>query len=271
MKAEQAWTEHRAKLDDIEAQIAASPGYLAKSRWDGIARAYRVWMRNAGALQDLLDRCNTDSDLVIEIIQNVRANLAREFLKADVDLFLQGMLSSTTALIDQMRRFLQSYEGTEFKQEFERRNSEVAAEPEGKFFRALRNYLLHYGQAPIVLSAELMPTPSLQVRFDAEQLMQWSGWNADNRTFIGGQEKGLSLGPLVTTYKSLMTELFDWTFEQFGMIHEDEVTETNDLIRQMNLILSGDRASEPQEFHDQVAEIFGNHPSIETGGINEGS
>src|SRR5205085_2788540 len=120
--------------------IRQHAGYLAKRNWDGVSASLSVFMGNAHDLLGLLHQAESDVELAIELIQNVRPDdVARRF-QAEVQRRLHNYVASVKSLVDHTRRLMDGYEGHDVRVEYERRKDELVAQPVAAFFNGLRNY-----------------------------------------------------------------------------------------------------------------------------------
>lgn len=148
----------------------------------------------------------------------------QEFWDA-LDQRLHNLVSSAASLVDHTRPLVDFYEyEPAFREEFKTRNETVAQSPRASFLRRLRNYLLHYGMAPLMETMRLETTTAeewdhLRVQLSGDGLLGWDGWNRTQRAFISSFEGGPPLREICHAYADDMRELYAWLFEQFPRLH----------------------------------------------------
>jgi hypothetical protein len=238
--------EMRAKVEELEAKLKAHPGYLAKAKWDLIHRAHSIWVLNTNELLALLKVAETDDDLKVELFQNVREPSVRLAFFARLDQRLHNVVAAAVSLVDHTFVLRDHYPDSEFAKSFEDRNRKVADAPEAAFIRKLRNYLLHNGQVHFDSSLQIGPGDNgsdkmdLTLRINSSALLvDRADWNLASRTFIEGQPEGIDLGSVVNTYFAAMQDLYAWTFEQYEVLHHEDVDEMNAIVKEVNLTTTG--------------------------------
>jgi hypothetical protein len=193
-------------------------------------------------LRLLVAAAETNEELALELIQNVRAPVVADEFYSQLDQRLQNMLSAAIALVDHTRRILSKYSETEFSIEFSRRNEIIRHLPCSKFLRDLRNYLLHYGMVPfthtVTIGSEVVDS---YVLLDSKNLLKWKGWNATMRDHILASGDSLRLRLEIDEYHQQMKDLYDWLLDEFWTSHESDIDAANGIVAQINLIISGGR------------------------------
>jgi hypothetical protein len=201
-----------------------------RAHFDRVTRSWSVFWRNANELVGLLHGVETDAVASLRLMQdpNHEDEDLREFHRefwAALDQRLHNLVAAAVSLIDHTRPLIDFYESDPaFQQEFTRRNAAVATSPRASFLRRLRNYLLHYGVAPMMQTMRLEATTTdqwdhLRVQLSAPTLLEWSGWSAKQREFIAGFDGGPPLRDVFVTYAEDMRDLYVWLFEQHSKLH----------------------------------------------------
>jgi hypothetical protein len=164
--------------------------------FERVVRSFNIFGRNAHELFDLLRAAETDflSSMRLMEITGFEAEDGARFREefwGELDQRLYNMVSSAVAVVDHTRPLLAFYEHeSEFVAEWGERSDEVAKSPRALFLRRLRNYLLHYGVAPLTRSMVLGPPKvakdwdDLTIRLSPDGLLRYSDWNGSNREYI---------------------------------------------------------------------------------------
>jgi hypothetical protein len=188
--------------------------------WEVVRRSYSVFARNTTELMNILNIPSTDAMVGLQLMGDDREATAPYW--EQLDQRLHNQLASAVSLIDHQRRLL-SYYVADFPAvvaDYSSRNDGIIGMGEAAFLRDLRNYLLHYGAAPVLQTFELGQTEISRGRYllklSAEQLLRWDGWKAAARGYLSsfGERDGPLLGRDVATYATAMGGLFAWLFEQ---------------------------------------------------------
>ncbi len=184
-------------------------------RLDSIGRSWIVFKRNTDELLNVLDRPNNDVIFSMVLMGDDRDAIGSFW--GEVDQRLHNELASAISLIDHARRHLVYFKSDVpvIFAEYEKRNLTIRNMNETKFLRNMRNYLLHYGTAPMVQSLNLI-SGGHSFMLNAASLLKWSGWNAEMREYLStfGDQAGPLLGQEVTVYANAMLNMFSWLFEQ---------------------------------------------------------
>jgi hypothetical protein len=135
-----------------------------RAHFDRVSSSWSVFWRNASELVGLLHSVETDAVASLRLMQALSHEdeelgaLNREF-RAALDQRLHNLVAAAVSLVDHTRPLIDFYENDpDFQQEFTGRNTAVATSPRAAFLRRLRNYLVHYGMAPMMQTMRLEPT-----------------------------------------------------------------------------------------------------------------
>ena len=149
---------------------------------------------------------------------------------AEFDQRLHNQLAGAVSLVDHVRRLLDYYEADipAFVAEYKVRNANITEMNETAFVRDLRNYLLHYGVAPVIQSLSLGPVSDAaatghSVKLSSTRLLEWGGWKVRSRNYLSNfpDRDGPVLGQDVATYANAMSKLFTWLFQQRQVVNSD--------------------------------------------------
>ena len=197
-------------------------------RWDVVQRSWSVFARNTTELVNLLKMPATNFDVSL-LLMGDDIDASAPFWQ-ELDQRLHNELASAVSLVDHTRRLLKHYQddAPHFVNEYLDRNTSVTTMEEAVFLRDLRNYLLHYGVAPIIQSLSLGPINDVgmtghSIKLSSSGLLRWDGWKARSRTFLGRYEDrdGPVLARDVVAYANAMSKLFDWTLGQRAVLNGD--------------------------------------------------
>lgn len=204
--------------DDLRPIDGARWGEWARAggeRLNSIGRSWIVFQRNTDELLNVLKRPNDDVMFSMVLLGDARG--AIDSFWGEVDQRLHNELASAVSLIDHTRRHLEYFKSDVpvIFAEYEKRNLTIKNMNETKFLRNMRNYLLHYGTAPMVQSFNLI-SGGHSFMLNAASLLKWSGWNVEMREYLStfGDRAGPLLGQEVTVYANAMLNMFSWLFEQ---------------------------------------------------------
>jgi hypothetical protein len=150
-----------------------------------------------------------------------------------VELFrhLANFTSMNQTLIDHVRNTMRHYEGTDFAHEEARRRTGLADAPVTRFVKDLRNYITH----------NATPPQQFQMRFEkggrfryaallkVDDLAKWDRWSAGGRRYLEAFEELHVAGP-VQEYAALREVYYSWLFDQFDMVHGDELRDHDAMV-----------------------------------------
>lgn len=216
--------------EPIDGQAWTDYTRTGRAHFDRVRRSWTVFWRNANELVGLLHAVETDPVSSLRLMQDPGSGdedldqFHREFWEA-LDQRLHNLVSSAVSLVDHTRPLVGFYEHEPaFQDAFTAKNDLVAKSPRASFLRRLRNYLLHYGMAPVMQTMSLGPTTvgewdHLRIQLSAEALLSWSGWNAVQREYLGTFDGGPPLREECVAYAEDMRDLYTWLFQQFRTLH----------------------------------------------------
>jgi hypothetical protein len=231
---------HIEEIRELDDQITSHAGGVAYARITELSRSYQTWFTACGRLRDTLKVGETDREMGMELMQNVRPPDKRDAYVAELDSKLQAFLASMVALVDITRKELSHYEGESFKLEFDRRNSAVFAIAGVPVIRKLRNIVLHSGNAPWQFGGEFDGVSEITyVMLESKPLLESDTWNAKERAYISAQPHGVQLSEILAPYHDRMADCYGWLLSTIEQRHEKDFEEGNAMIRRRNLLLTG--------------------------------
>lgn len=147
---------------------------------------------------------------------------------------LHNYLAMMVTLVDHARAHMEFYGDTDFAEEQKRRNDDVRQRISGKLLRDLRNYMLHRSVPPMEFSAhwskDSPEADHIAVQLNSEKLLEWSKWSADSKRYLRSV-KTLNVGETVADYSRAVSDYYRWFFEQYGVLHGDEIADRNRLVK----------------------------------------
>lgn len=243
--------------------MTGHPGAVARDRMLELKRAFDIWAPNCQELRLLLRVAETNEDVIVHLMQNVREPTVRDKFIREFDSALQAFVGSAVALVDITRRAVKADINTDFGREFTRRNNVVRALPGVAVIRGLRNYLLHYASAPIVTRASFTPDGPLtgSVVLESAALLKYDGWDSAAKKYLKANDEGVRLSAILPEFQAAMSDLYRWLLEAYGDLHEGEFDEYNELVRRYNLALTGGAhdGSDWHEFMDHLGKNIRAH------------
>lgn len=198
------------------------------ARWNVVTRSYTVFRRNSQKLTRILDRVRVDFAFSMQLSGDDTSE-TREFWD-EVDQRLHNFLASAVSLVDHTRRLTKFFalDVPDIVAEYEVRNATVTELDETSFLRDLRNYLLHFGVAPLLQTlnfnrGEDAETLDHLLKLNAARLLEHDKWSAQSKRYLGGfaDRDGPVLRDDVVVYAMAMQDLFSWLFTQRVPIFND--------------------------------------------------
>lgn len=193
------------------------------ARWEVVRRSFSVFTRNTTELIDLLNRPATDIAFALHLMGNDRDTT--DAFWEELDQRLHNQIASAVTLVDHARRLREYYEADipTLVAEYNSRNASITGMNETAFLRDLRNYLLHYGVAPIIQSLDLGPAHGHHLKLSAARLLEWPKWSARSHAYLStfADSDGPVLGRDVAAYANAMSGLFTWLLQQRQVVHND--------------------------------------------------
>jgi hypothetical protein len=194
-------------------------------RWDVVRRSLSVFTLNTNELMDVLNRPRADPALALRLLNDDAGEETLPFWD-ELDQRLHNPLSSAVSLIDHTRRLLNYYEADfpTVVADHEARNATIREMNETAFLRDLRNYLLHYGAAPVMQSIRLGTSEGsaigYSVKLSPRRLLEWDKWSPTSRTYLSSfpARDGPVLGQDVAVYATAMSRVFTELLNQRRVI-----------------------------------------------------
>lgn len=240
------------RLAAAETELNEHAGTKLVRRLEQLARVFTAWRHFAIDLEILIAAFETQEDIAVELMQNVRES-TRPALQLELDKALIAYLASLGALIDHTRTLVRNQPKAVHDEFAERLSKDVFALPQAAFLGKLRNYVLHYVVAPWRFSGTLGDQVTAEVRLDSAALLEFD-WNKDSRAFIESSGETIHLSALLRPYREATEKLHSWLLERSWDEGTPLIEASNQLIARRNLILSAG-VSDGRDWHERVAHI----------------
>lgn len=223
------------ELPPIDGRALSAYYRDGRRHFDRVSRSWRVVTMNGRELVELLHGVESNpvrSMLLMGGLPQVddtteweaQYNELHATFWPALDQRLHNLLAAIVSLVDHTRPLIRFYEDAapEFCAECEDRNGAVRDSFRGEFVRRFRNYLLHYGFAP--LSQRLLLTGSdwsdqFTINLDRESLLAWDDWTVPAREFLESFEEDIHLRAVVVEYLNEMQAVYQWLLEQHQVLH----------------------------------------------------
>lgn len=135
-------------------------------------------------------------------------------------------LSSASAIID-ITRDLSKKELSETKlHEYESLIKEKFVEnPEFRFLRKLRNYILHYDHLDVGVNFTwtIKTGKSTKTYLTVEKLLEWNGWTDNDIRFLEKHEKQIDIEPIIVRYQEVFMDVQNQLFINILGTHSSEL------------------------------------------------
>jgi hypothetical protein len=258
-----------ARLADAERQLREHPAYERHSECLALERTISdVFYRNARELLALLNQANTDQNLALELMQNVKPPVVRDEFHAVIIQRLHNYVAGTSTLVDHVRRIRRGRVDS-VAEEFNRRLSAFNQHGEAWFVKDLRNYLMHR-ELPFLGHTVKFPDEdsdeglSAEIQLDVGQLLDWENWSAGAKSFLAAQSEVIALRPLIMKHCELLLRLNAWLLEQLQSANQQGLVELNELIVARNAALTGGDIEQARRFTDEVTGMRTGWPESAT-------
>lgn len=190
-----------------------------------IIRSHQIFKTNHHNLYEQLLRPEKDEKLSVELMQNAwKPTIKNEYIRT-LDVKLHAASTSMVAFIDLSREKLKQYKGETFFSTYERSNNQIRTNPDYFFLRQFRNYLTHFGVAPLRLTSP-MTVDSTRILLTPEDLMAYQGWGIvlkkgklvksledENavKEYLRQHPEGVYLAPIIKSYMDDMNKMWSTT------------------------------------------------------------
>lgn len=238
--------EHARRLAEAQERVYTHPACIEHYEVAALAQAiFGVLIPNARELLGLLHAAETNEELAIELMQNVRAPTVREEWEARTIRALHNYVSSSASVVDHVRRVMRNRQGP-IAERFEHEKRKAVEQPEMAFVRDLRNYTLHRSLPSLgyTLSMTRVHEESDEMEMKSNvylhrgQLLAWDGWSAASKAFLRSLDDGeVPLFPIFETHINVMAKLNGGLCNALG--EAIDYSQLNELTVEANAVLAG--------------------------------
>lgn len=233
--------------DDLDAhqRMVNHPGYKALMDTQAFDISLnRVFWTNHLELKALLDRAATDTELGMELIQNVHDDLVARTFRAEASRRLHNYVASTMSLVEHSRRIMRHRTGA-IASGWEDQKAQMLAHGEVPFMIGLRVFIQHralplFGHS---LHMDKVNTPDAtwesEVELGREDLLAWKDWSAPARKFLQAQPSGIKLRPLLAKHADVVWKANDWLLQALIVDNRPAMAEVNRIVVEVNQEMLG--------------------------------
>jgi hypothetical protein len=233
---------------DLYAAIESHPGMMARRAWDSLRLVHLAFLGNQTELSAMVAAIESNrDDIGITMASNMPwAAERRQALYAELFRHLHNYVTSAVTLIDHTRNLINGYEGTPIFSEYRERIAAIRDAGLGPFVAKLRVYVVHVGVPSIGTQVQIDDGNRMTITafIGRDRALEWPDWPADARTYLRRQPEQVSVREVVTNYGEVVERLYRWFYDQFQVLHSDDISAVNDLIRQTP---GGGQAPEPPQ------------------------
>ena len=217
---------------DLWRQMRESAGQAYLNRAHQRSFSLNVFQMNAIELMEAAQRVNDpDQGLALMSQNNREAGIQAH---REISRHVHNFVTSAYTLVDHTRAFMKKhYEGTALLTAYEEQvKVEFATAPVAQFIKRLRNYMTHRGlpNSSMYLhinndptTAEPTQTMKSGVRYDTDELLEWDGWTALDRTYLQQVGEHLPLHQFAQEYLTLVNQHHAWLDAALATYHKADV------------------------------------------------
>ena len=169
--------------------------------------------------------------VALEIMREEQQTRSRENYMDELFRFLLNYTASASALVDHSRNLMRDYSRSQFYFAYQNRVALLSNLGVARFVQDLRNYLLHHRVPPISVNLHFTSTPndlSFTVTLNRDRMLQWGKWKPQSKSDIRGHEE-IVLRQSVEEYTAAISELYNWLFTQFSIVHAEDLSDVERL------------------------------------------
>lgn len=237
-----------ASLRELLAAIDSHPGKKARQAWDALRLVHMAFAGNQAEFFALVEAIESNRDDVGIAMASNMPQYADQSQALYAELFrrLHNYVSSAVTLIDHTRNLTKGYEGTATHTEYLQRIASIRAAGLGPFVAKLRVFVVHVGVPAIGtrVAVENGLSETITSFIDRDAALEWPDWPADARRYLENQPAHVSLREVIAAYGAVVEDLYSWFYQQFTVLHGDDIDAVNALIKQTPW---GGRLPEPPE------------------------
>lgn len=224
--------------------------------WRSLGRVYKAYGKNSDELLSLIAAPSVMPELAIDLMAVDHEDRREQYFD---ELFrqLHNYLSVRNTLVDHSRRLMKHYSSMGFYQEYDGRKNKVGQLGVARFLQDLRNYLLHHRIPPLSIGLSIMgqadPDFTFEVTLDTERLLETHEWKVDAEEYIRARDR-IVLLECVEEINEKTSNLYDWLFAQFKVIHASDIEDIQPLQEEFYALLASESTHEESEVKHQAEE-----------------
>ena len=224
--------------------------------WRSLGRVYKAYARNSDELLSLIAAPSAMPELAIDLMAADQENKREQYFD-ELFRLLHNYLSACSTLVEHSRRLMNHYSNMDFYQEYDGRKNKVGQLGVARFLQDLRNYLLHHRIPPLSIGLSIMgqadPDFTFEVILDAERLLETHDWKVDAEEYIRARDRVVLL-ECVEEINEKTTNLYDWLFAQFKVIHASDIEDIQPLQEEFHALLASESTHGGSEAKHQAEE-----------------
>lgn len=227
-------------INEMEKQIYSTEGYKINSIMRALDMSIQIFKKN---YQEFFNLIKTFDNPVYNLFfwgDGQDSKQMRVDFQIEIYRTFTNFESSAASLIDHSRNFVKKDIKDTIKDKYENKKNEYFVKNKlASFVKDLRNYLIHREYPNIKISTQFTDGNN-EFTIEKAELMKWSGWTSNSKSFFAEQSEEISVVLIVETYYKLVVEFYEWLFNELREEYKEEYAEVNKLIKQFNITFFGD-------------------------------
>ena len=210
---------------NLRKELLAMPEYIRLDKIKHFQISLDIFNGNYEDLLNLIETHNTP-EIAMELMAENKREIRRAF-QIHIIRLLHNYISSAMSLVDHTRvHFNELYDDNnllpEYKIQVEKR---FTSHPLSIFIKDLRQYFQHYRMPSITSSIHFSrenPELSVSVKFEIENLNEFTGWKSKSKEYMSEFEKDIDLKKLVEDYHNHIQNFHSWFSAQQAILHRND-------------------------------------------------
>jgi len=204
------------RVVDLLLELRDMPEQRIQIHLDCLVRSTQMFHRNYLELKRHLDYCEKDPGN--QDLWHMHAIRKKESLATEAWRLLHNFIASAFALVDHTRVVYRTLnrEG-EFPEYQERVDASFVSNRLARFVQDLRNYVVHTGGGVLHLEGPIdikTGHADIQLKLKTNELLRWSGWNAQAKDFITSAGDYIHIADVVREYHATVRDFHIWYGER---------------------------------------------------------
>lgn len=227
------------RSEALRAQIEAHPAKPAHRRWESVRMVHSALLWNEDFLSKHIDFSGPDGgERAMSYMGMGRAQ--REAMQGFwlfLFLFLANYTSMNSTLVDHVRGLMANYKGTDFARQEEVRRKILGYAPVAVFLKDLRNFISHVTTPPLAfqMSFKQGQEATFEAQLKTADLLRSGRFSAGSKTYMDDRD-AIAVADAVADYATLREEYYVWLFEQFEVLHGDDIRDHDRLVTEQRAI-----------------------------------